>query len=236
MKKNIGYGQANNLGVKKSNTPFIMILNPDILIDSKAIEILYKKSSIYENVGILAPSLYDMGNKRRTNGSISRLKNNISRISNSNDHHLAQGDTCYDFVIGCSLFMSKDLFLKIGGFDKNFFMYFEDNDLCDKIYLNKKYVLEIPESKMIHMQGLSSKNNSITNIKLSIIHKISEYIYYKKNLKPLRLYIIIFKQFIDYLQRTIINLLLLRFKKFFQNILRLISIILFTTKLYYLIY
>ena len=57
--KNLGYGQANNLGAKKASTPFIMILNPDILINSGAIKILYERYFKYENVGILAPSLYD---------------------------------------------------------------------------------------------------------------------------------------------------------------------------------
>ena len=35
--KNLGYGQANNLGAKKASTPYIMILNPDILINSGAL-------------------------------------------------------------------------------------------------------------------------------------------------------------------------------------------------------
>ena len=51
-----------------------MILNPDILINSGAIKILYERYLKYENVGILAPSLYDNNNNRRTNGSNSRLK------------------------------------------------------------------------------------------------------------------------------------------------------------------
>ena len=234
--KNIGYGKANNLGVKNVKTPYIMILNPDILINSGAIETLYNKYSQYINVGILAPSLYDINNKRRTNGSLSRLKKNTSKIKNLEHANLAQDDTCYDFVVGCALFMSKKFFEDIGGFDEDFFMYFEDNDLCDRVNKKNKSIIEVPESKMIHMQGLSSKHNLFGNIKLSIIHKISEYIYYKKNLSFFKLHVIIFKHFFDYLQRSIVNLLLLRFKKFFKNLLRLISIFLYITRIYKLIY
>ena len=180
-KKNMGYGVGNNLGAYRASTPFIMILNPDILINVNAIKILYEKYFEYENVGILAPSLYDNENSRRSNGSISRLKIDYSKKNSINNiNNFAQGDTCYDFVVGCALFMSKDFFKFIGGFDKDFFMYFEDNDLCDRIYKNNKSILEIPESKMIHIQGSSSKSNFFDDIKLSIIHKISEYIYYKK--------------------------------------------------------
>ena len=233
--KNIGYGRANNLGVKKVKTPFIMILNPDILIDVNAIEVLYKKFHTYQNVGILAPSLYDTDNKRRSNGYTSRLKNNISKITLENKN-VAEGDCCYDFVVGCSFFMRKDFFLQIGGFDNDFFMYFEDNDLCDRVYKNNKYIIEIPDSKMIHMQGLSSNINLIQNIKLSLIHKISECIYLKKNLTHSKLFLNLIIQSVDYFQRFIFNLFLFKIKKSFKNLLRIISILMFLTYLYKLMY
>ncbi len=234
--KNLGYGQANNLGVDKATTPFIMILNPDILINVQAIEVLYEKFHLYENVGILAPSLYDNNKKRRSNGSISRLKDNFSRISSSINNNLAEGDTCYDFVVGCSLFMRKDFFQYIGGFDSKFFMYFEDNDLCDRVYKNNKSVIEIPASKMIHMQGLSSSVNFLNSTKLSLIHKVSECIYLKKNLSTTKLFINLFMQIIDYFQRFFFNLIFLKIKKSFKNLLRILSIFLFITSLYKFIY
>ena len=229
-KKNIGYGMANNLGVKHAKTPYIMIINPDVVVDSDSIRLLYEKYLNYRNVGLVAPSLYDTNNERRTNGSISRLKKNKSK--NLDVQNLAEGDTCYDFVVGCSLFMSRDFFNKVGGFDKDFFMYFEDNDICDKIYRHNRYILEIPDSKMVHIEGLSSNFNYLTNIKLSIIHKISEYIYYRKNMSVIRLYLIILKHFFDFTQRLIVNFLLFRFKKSFQNFLRIISIFFYISKLY----
>ena len=233
MKENVGFGRANNIGVKNAETPFILILNPDILIDVDAIQILYDKYHIYENVGILAPSLYNQNKIRRTNGSISRLKSNYK--SNPSDV-LPEFDTCYDYIIGCSIFINTTFFKTIGGFDEDFFMYFEDNEICDRIHKYNKSVIEIPDAKMVHMQGLSSNTNIFTSIKLSIIHKISEYIYYKKNFSKFKLYSIILKHFLDYFQRSIINLFLLRFKKFLKNFFRLISIFLFISNLYHLIY
>ena len=81
-KKNLGYGKGNNLGVSESKTPFILILNPDILVESASIEILYKSYFSYENIGILAPALYDNSNNRRSNGSLSYI--NRERISKKN--------------------------------------------------------------------------------------------------------------------------------------------------------
>lgn len=234
--QNIGYGRANNIGVKNCDTPYFMILNPDILINESAIQILYDKFNKYDNTGILAPSLYDNNYKRRTNGSFSRLKDKPANLLNSNLNNMPDGDTCYDYVIGCSLFMRKDFFEHIGGFDNDFFMYFEDNEICDRVYKFKKTVIEVPDSRMIHIQGLSSEYNVLQSAKLSLIHKVSEYIYYQKNFTKPKLYFIIFKNILDYTQRSIINFILFRFKKSFKNILRLISIFLFLTKSYYLIF
>ena len=235
-KKNLGYGKGNNLGVSESKTPFVLILNPDILIQSESIEILYKAYFNYENIGILAPALYDNDNNRRSNGNLSFI--NKEKISKKNilNNQKAQGNTCYQFAVGCAYLIKKDFFNEIGGFDKDFFMYFEDNDFCDKTIDKKMSIIEIPESKMVHLQGLSVENSFLQNCKLSIIHKISEYIYYKKKTSILNLYKKIFVNFFDYLQRFLVNFIKLKFNKSFKNLLRVLSIILYVSKIYIFLY
>ena len=232
--KNLGYGKANNLGVSYAKTKYILILNPDIIIDEKSILILFNKIDDYDNIGILAPSLYSENNERRTNGSRSFLKkkfnNHLRNINN-----FAFGDTCYDYVIGCALFMKRNFYNEIGGFDKDFFMYFEDNEICDRVYKFNKIVVEAPSSKMIHIQGESSEKKFLSNCKLSIIHKISEFIYLNKNLSKFDLYKNLTIKLIDYIQRMIFNFISLRFKKSFKNFLRILSIAIYITFLYKLI-
>ena len=231
--KNLGYGAANNIAVKNSETKYVLILNPDIIIDNTSIQILFENVKKYENFGILAPSLYNQNNLRRTNGSRSILKDKKISSSKSN---FAGGDTCYDYIIGCAILIEKHFFLNIGCFDESFFMYFEDNDLCDRVHLNKRSVIEIPKSKMIHMQGLSSKLNFIFKIKLSVIHKVSECLYLKKNLSKSKLFFSLTKNFFDYFQRSFFNIIIFKPKKSFKNILRMFSIILFVTNFYKLLY
>jgi len=235
-KKNLGYGKGNNLGVSESKTPFILILNPDILVQSESIEILYKTYFNYENIGILAPALYDNSNNRRSNGSFSYI--NKEKISKKNilNNQKAEGNTCYQYAVGCAFLIKKDFFDEIGGFDKDLFMYFEDNDLCDKTIEKKRSIIEIPDSKMIHLQGLSTDSSFLQNCKLSIIHKISEYIYYKKKTNFFNLYKKILFNFFDYLQRFFINIIKLKFNKSFKNLLRILSIILYVSKLYLFLY
>ena len=51
---NLGYGKANNLGVNKSETPYVLIVNPDILLNEQLINTLYSEFSKYnDDVGVM---------------------------------------------------------------------------------------------------------------------------------------------------------------------------------------
>jgi len=138
--------------------------------------------------------------------------------------------------MGCCYLMKRDFFNILGGFDKNFFMYYEDSDLCDRCLQEGRYLMEVPSAKLIHLENSSSKKKFFTNTKLSLIHKISSYIYLKKNTSFRYLALHIIKNFIDYFQRFLVNLLIFRFKKSFKNLLRFISLLLFITSLYKILY
>ena len=234
---NLGYGKANNLGVNKSKTPYVLIVNPDILLNEEFINTLYTTYlSFNDNIGVLGPSLYDSNMKRRTNGSISHIKKMRGKKLYNSVNNIPEGNMCCDFLVGCCLFMKRDFFIELGGFDKDFFMYFEDNDLCDRIIKKGKIVVEVPSAKVVHLENSSSKKNSFQNYKLAIIHKISEYIYLKKKISLIDLIMIITKHSVDYLQRFIFNLLFFKFKKSIKNFLRLVSIFLYITMLHKLFF
>ena len=234
---NLGYGRANNLGVNQSKTPYFLIVNPDILLNEKLINTLYSTFLNYnDDIGVVGPALYDSNMKRRTNGSISHVKKIRGSKLSSSINNIPEDNMCCDFLVGCCLFMKRDFFMELGGFDKDFFMYFEDNDLCDRIIKNGKTVVEVPSAKVIHLENSSSKKNSFQNYKLAIIHKISEYIYLKKKISLIDLIIIITKHAVDYLQRFIFNLLFFKFKKSIKNFLRLVSIFLYITMLHKLFF
>tara|TARA_B100000780_G_C21104373_1_gene445856 strand:+ start:456 stop:1364 length:909 start_codon:yes stop_codon:yes gene_type:complete len=238
---NLGFGAASNLGVKKANTPYVILLNPDIIFDIKSIEDLYKGFLLYDNAGVAGPSLYKPDGLKRSNSSLSYIKKKIYRnkferqISKRLSNNLSEGNLSCDYIIGCSMIFNKSFFLEIGGFDENFFMYYEDNDICDRVKFNNKLVLEIPLSKMSHLQGKSTKNSFRLDSTLSIIHKISEYKYLKKNVSLLKLFLILLINTLDFSQRFVINLLCFKFKNSYKNFLRLISVFLYITGTHLLI-
>ena len=236
-KKNLGYGKANNLGVSSSTTPYILIINPDVLLSEESILKLYSSfQNNIKNAGVLGPSLYDANMNRRTNGSISYVKKTKGKKLSNFINNIPVGDTCCEFLVGCCLFLKKDFFNKLGGFDEDFFMYFEDNDLCDRVLKNGKTVMEIPAAHIIHLENSSSQKSFFQDTKMAIVHKISSYIYLKKNFSNKSFIYHLLLNFFDYFQRFIFNFLLFKFKKSFKNFLRLISIFLYLTNIYKILY
>lgn len=236
-KKNLGYGKAANLAISYAKTSLILTVNPDLILNTDGIQKLineYHKDE--DNIGILSPSLYNEKMQRRTNGTVTYLNQLKGKKVFNNLNNLPDANMCCEFLEGCCYLINRNFFNKLGGFDETFFMYFEDTDLCDRSIKKGKYIMEVPSSKFIHIGNSSSDKKKFTNSKLSIIHKISCYIYLQKNTKNSFLIIKILKDTLDYLQRIIFNILKFRFNKSFKNLLRLISIILYVTKLYKPIY
>ncbi len=64
-----------------------------------------------------------------------------------------------EFATAASLFVTAKAFNKVGGFSKEFFMYYEDTDLCKKL-IDKKYQIRfMPSAKVVHLLGKSNSSN-----------------------------------------------------------------------------
>ena len=225
------------MGISYAKTTLILTINPDLIITEKGLKNLLETfKSDSNNIGILAPSLYDVDMKRRVNGTRTFLNKLKGQKVFDNINNLPEGNTCCEFLVGCCYLMRRDFFLKLGGFDETFFMYFEDTDLCDRSLKIGKYIMEVPSTKFVHMENSSSKKKFFTNSKLSIIHKISCYLYLKKKCSLKFLIVQIILNFFDYFQRTLVNLIKFKFNKSYKNFLRLISILLYLTSTYKIIY
>ena len=86
--KNLGYGKANNLGIKHSETNFVLILNTDTLIDSNNIEILFEYAKSHKPT-ILAPLIKD---KNTQDWNFGYFNKNINDIDVSNSEKIFEVD------------------------------------------------------------------------------------------------------------------------------------------------
>ena len=126
--KNLGMGQGNNFGIEKSKTRYVMILNPDTVLQHNTLNQIYKVS-LNLDFAILSPSNYDKNfpnYKAATN------------IETTNEELIE-----VDSIDGYAMILDKK---KFDGFffDTKIFMYLENDDLClrmkrkgEKIYISK---------------------------------------------------------------------------------------------------
>ena len=136
---NLGYGSANNIGLKIVKTKYALILNPDAKLYSSTLDNFIIATKDIPQFAIMAPYLQEEKDKYKQD-SIKPLQ--------------------VDNVKGFAMFLNMKEFKNIGFFDKNFFIYFEEIDLCKRLKnANKKIYLD-PNIIINHVGG-SSHNKSI---------------------------------------------------------------------------
>lgn len=187
---NIGFGAGNNLGVKYAKGEYLFIINPDTRIFPGTIEKLYNFLKNNQYVGIAAPLLIDkkgrtfirQGSKKLT------LLNAILSLSFLCKIFAGKVKSFYfenwnkktnqevDVAPGTAFMVSKELFKKINGFDERFFLYFEENDICNRVKNLGYKIFILSDSKIFHKIGASTKKyyNSEKEFKKS------RFLYFKK--------------------------------------------------------
>ena len=136
--ENLGYAKGNNLGLSKVKTKYALILNPDAKLENNTLNNFFNIANTIKTFAIIGPAIQDEKN----------IKNNVTELTEVNS------------VKGFAMFLNLDKFKDVGFFDDNFFIYFEEIDLCRRLkQLNKKIYLD-SSIKIDHMGG-SSHNQSI---------------------------------------------------------------------------
>ncbi|MEI8061414.1 MAG: glycosyltransferase family 2 protein [Candidatus Berkelbacteria bacterium] len=162
-KENKGYGSGNNLGVKNASGEYLLLLNPDTGICDDAIEQMLDFLARHSEVGALTCLLMQADGEnlqRDFFGNFQSLAGvTIKRWNKKNAQVDKSGEFFYvDMISGAAMMLRRDTYQKIGGFDENFFMYIEDDDLCRRITgLGCKNAV-ITTAKIIHFEGQSSNN------------------------------------------------------------------------------
>lgn len=165
-KKNVGFGAGMNLGAKLAEGEFLFILNPDTEIISENIESVLDEFLKNTDIGIIGGGILDRKNNNQEWSAGKELslynliRNNLGVSGSKFIWHSSQKIEC-DWVAGTAMFIKKDLFEKLGGFDERFFMYFEDMDLCRCARKFGKKIIFFPEFKIYHGSGESYENKRL---------------------------------------------------------------------------
>jgi len=164
--KNLGYAGGNNLGARYALGEYIYILNPDTKTVSNIIDNLTFFLDRNKDAAIAAPKLVDKEGKRIQQIAPKKLtplryiftytfmvkifpKNKIKKEFLKEDTELNKPYEV-EVIPGSAFLIRKDVFYKLGGFDERFFLYFEDNDICDRVIKTGCKIYKIPYTKVFH--------------------------------------------------------------------------------------
>jgi hypothetical protein len=166
--KNLGMGGGNNLGIKNSTGEFILVLNPDTVIKDGAIITMFNYLKANPAVGLVGPKLlYPDGSLQSSCAHFPNFFTPILRrtflgdyfreirdrgMMNDFDHNSIKE---VDWLMGSCLLFRRRLPLADGQiftplFDKLYFMYFEDIDLCRQIWTKNFKVVYNPAAIVVH--------------------------------------------------------------------------------------
>ena len=132
--KNEGYSKSNNIGLSKVKSKYALVLNPDTVVEENTIENFLSSAS--EN-----PDFWLMGPAKDQGEKIEITKNQITEV-----------ETLKGFAIFFNMEKFKDNF-----FDENYFLYFEEIDLCKKVKNNNGKIF-LDSNIRIHHEGARSVN------------------------------------------------------------------------------
>ena len=142
--KNLGMGAGNNIGIKRAKTDYVLILNPDVILEVSTINELIIASQKIPGFGVLAPISSDI--------------NYPNYKIDTNEKVMIESESPFKVksVDGFAMLFDKkklDRVLQENYFDENFFMYLENDDLCKRIIEAKEEIYIAPISKIKHLGG-----------------------------------------------------------------------------------
>jgi GT2 family glycosyltransferase len=151
--RNLGFGAANNRALAQVKTPYALLLNPDCLPTKEFLVGLLQAAAEFPDAAIIAPHLI----RRNGTPEVSYRWPATHWVSRGPK---ADGPCCVGFVCGAVMLLNMDVMKRIGFFDETFFLYYEDEDLCQRVFLAGQQIVLVPELEITHLSRGSVKGSN----------------------------------------------------------------------------
>ncbi len=172
---NRGFGAANNQALRHCDPalPYVLFLNPDTSIRQSALPRLMAFMEAHPKVGMAGPKILNV------DGSV---QDSVSYRYPG--HRFAQGQTDHlpgkiASILGACMITRLELMTELGGFDEDFFLYGEDQDLCLRVRSRGLSIGYIDHAEVMHHGGKSEQGTGVAELTAKKIR--AEYLFYKKH-------------------------------------------------------
>jgi GT2 family glycosyltransferase/lipopolysaccharide/colanic/teichoic acid biosynthesis glycosyltransferase len=180
--QNAGFAKANNQALAFSKGKYIVLINPDTIVQEDTFRSLIKFFEANDDVGLIGCKILNPDGSlqlacRRSFPTpwvaftkvtgLSTMFHNSRLFARYNLTYL-NPDESYevDAVSGSFMMIRKEVYEKIGGLDETFFMYGEDLDWCYRVQQAGWKVFYVPTTTIIHYKGESTRRSNIDEIRL----------------------------------------------------------------------
>jgi GT2 family glycosyltransferase len=158
--ENKGFGHACNIGARETKSDILCFLNPDEEIISYNLDEIISEFKNNGKIGIIGPKLVDENDVIQewcAGKEITLLDIIGNNLGYKRSQKIWKSEKTIEcaWVSGTCLFIRKELFEKLKGFDEKFFMYFEDADLCKRAENLGYKIIYHPNIYIRHIGGKS---------------------------------------------------------------------------------
>ncbi|HJP17075.1 MAG: hypothetical protein CMD96_08980 [Gammaproteobacteria bacterium] len=221
---NEGFAKANNKAINKCSGRYLLLLNNDTILLPGAVDTLYSIMEKSPEVAILGPQILTEGKTiqesfYKTPNLFSEFmrKSFYNKIIKSKKSLIGkrlyikyQKEQEVDWVTGACMMIRKKAILEAGFFDENYFMYFEDADLCCRVRGKGWKVKYTPLARIIHFGGMSKRSNETAVAKE---YRASQLNFYRKHHNKFTFIVLKTYLLLKYMHKAISFMLLFLIKK-----------------------
>ncbi len=156
LSKNLGYAGGNNRGVEIASGDLIVFLNNDTLVDKNWLYELVETICIDSKIGVCGSKIISMKDQNivQYNGFLLHfLGGVIPGDFHKYENEFGQKLNIVGSVQGSSFLIKKSVFKELHGFEDDYFLYGDENDICHRAWISGYYVAYAPKSFVYHYGG-----------------------------------------------------------------------------------
>ena len=181
-KANVGFAKANNQALARAKGKYLMLLNPDTVVQEDTFRVLMNFFDANADVGMAGCKILNPDGTlqlpcRRSFPTPWVAFTKVSGLSSvfANTRLFGRYNLTYlnpdesyevDAISGSCMMIRREVFKSIGGLDENFFMYGEDLDWCYRVQKAGWKVFYVADTKIIHYKGESTRRSDIDEVRI----------------------------------------------------------------------
>lgn len=163
LPRNFGFAGGNNAALRQIDTPFAVLLNPDVVLAPDFLTGIRQAFAAAPNIGVVGAKLfYPDGRLQHLGGLIHKplgLAGHVGHLETDAGQYETVQEATY--VIGAAAAVRREVLEQVGYLDEGYFLYYEDADWCERIRRAGWRVVVAPQARLVHHESVLTGKDSL---------------------------------------------------------------------------